>query len=143
MRRYSNLLFLILPLIIFIFHDDSSKRHTSLSRNVDWCSLLSTNHCIFPQLYDTHELTTNRTRRHLGKLQERPPTDQGPNGKLTTTLGSTNYIEEAIHERSPRLLDPFANESVVVDPAIHIPNIDIQLSNGGREYGWYGKTSEW
>lgn len=62
---------------------------------------------------------------------------QQENGKLYTTVPS-NYIRSSIHEKFGRI-DTRDNQIIHVDPNAHIANIDIYLSNGGREYGWYGK----
>ena len=62
---------------------------------------------------------------------------QQENGKLYTTVPS-NYIRSSIHEKFGRI-DTRDNQIIYVDPNAHIANIDIYLSNGGREYGWYGK----
>lgn len=62
---------------------------------------------------------------------------QQENGKLYTTVPS-NYIHSSIHDKFGRI-DTRDNQIIHVDPNAHIANIDIYLSNGGREYGWYGK----
>ena len=62
---------------------------------------------------------------------------QQENGKLYTTVPS-NYIHSSIHDKFGRI-DTRNNQIIHVDPNAHIANIDIYLSNGGREYGWYGK----
>ena len=61
-------------------------------------------------------------------------------GKLYTTTPS-NYIHSSIHDifKEVNAINRMANQTIVVDPNAHIANIDIHLSNGGREYGWYGK----
>lgn len=58
---------------------------------------------------------------------------QQENGKLYTTVPS-NYIRSSIHEKFGRI-DTRDNQIIHVDPNAHIANIDIYLSNGGREYG--------
>ncbi len=65
---------------------------------------------------------------------------QKENGKLYTTIPS-NYIHASIHEEFEKKEVEGHNQHqiVQVDPNAHIANIDIHLSNGGREYGWYGK----
>lgn len=61
------------------------------------------------------------------------------NGKLYTTTPST-YVNESIHDiLSGDRLTKAANQVVYVDPSTNVANIDIHLSNGSREYGWYGK----
>lgn len=62
---------------------------------------------------------------------------QQENGKLYTTVPS-NYIHSSIHDKFGRI-DTRNNQIIHGDPNAHIANIDIYLSNGGREYGWYGK----
>lgn len=138
MRRYSNLLFLILPLIILFSMMTQVKGIPVSAETLTGVPSYQPITASFPNYMTRTSLQPTAQEDTWENFKKDHQLIQGPNGKLTT-IGSTNYIEEAIHERSPRLLDPFANESVVVDPAIHIPNIDIQLSNGGREYGWYGK----
>lgn len=64
---------------------------------------------------------------------------RGENGKLYTTTPST-YVNESIHDiLSGDRLTKAANQVVYVDPSTNVANIDIHLSNGSREYGWYGK----
>lgn len=63
---------------------------------------------------------------------------QSPDGKLYTT-GPSNYIQTPIDPQLNIERNPLENQIVVVDPTIHIADIDIRLSNGAREYGWYGK----
>ncbi|MEY8445504.1 SpaA isopeptide-forming pilin-related protein [Enterococcus ratti] len=65
---------------------------------------------------------------------------QKENGKLYTSTPS-NYIEASIAHIFGKLntKNQEANQTIYVDPNAHIANIDIYLSNGGREYGWYGK----
>lgn len=65
---------------------------------------------------------------------------QAHDGKLYTTIPS-NYIDQSIHAAFGEITtnDRTTNQTIVVDPNAHIANIDIHLSNGGREYGWYGK----
>lgn len=64
---------------------------------------------------------------------------QQENGKLYTTVPS-NYVHSSIHERfGTKRIDTRDDQIIQVDPNAHIANIDIYLSNGGREYGWYGK----
>lgn len=138
MRRYSDLLFLILPIIV-LFSMMSQLKVVPVSAET-MTGVPSYQHLTttFPNHIMRTSFQPNSREASWENFKKDYQLIQGPNGKLTT-IGSTKYIEEAIHEQSPRLPDPFANESVIVDPTIHIPNIDIQLSNGGREYGWYGK----
>ena len=138
MRRYSNLLFLILPLIILFSMMTQVKGIPVSAEMLTGVPSYQPITASFPNYMTRTSLQPTAQEDTWENFKKDHQLIQGPNGKLIT-IGSTNYIEEAIHKRSPRLLDPFANESVVVDPAIHILNIDIQLSNGGREYGWYGK----
>lgn len=138
MRRYSNLLFLILPLIILFSMMTQVKGIPVSAETLTGVPAYQPITASFPNYMTRTSLQPTAQEDTWENFKKDHQLIQGPNGKLIT-ISSTNYIEEAIHKRSPRLLDPFANESVVVDPAIHIPNIDIQLSNGGREYGWYGK----
>lgn len=64
---------------------------------------------------------------------------RGEDGKLYTTTPST-YVNESIHDiLSGNRLTKAANQVVYVDPSTNVANIDIHLSNGSREYGWYGK----
>ncbi len=64
---------------------------------------------------------------------------RGEDGKLYTTTPST-YVNESIHDiLSGNQLTKAANQVVYVDPSTNVANIDIHLSNGSREYGWYGK----
>ncbi|HGV8406907.1 LPXTG cell wall anchor domain-containing protein [Enterococcus faecium] len=64
---------------------------------------------------------------------------RGEDGKLYTTTPST-YVKESIHDiLSGNRLTKAANQVVYVDPSTNVANIDIHLSNGSREYGWYGK----
>ncbi|HGH4038975.1 TPA: SpaA isopeptide-forming pilin-related protein [Enterococcus faecium] len=64
---------------------------------------------------------------------------RGVDGKLYTTTPST-YVNESIHViLSGNRLTKAANQVVYVDPSTNVANIDIHLSNGSREYGWYGK----
>ncbi|EME8112535.1 hypothetical protein MZM67_002528, partial [Enterococcus faecium] len=64
---------------------------------------------------------------------------RGEDGKLYTTTPST-YVKESIHDiLSGDRLTKAANQVVYVDPTTNVANIDIHLSNGSREYGWYGK----
>lgn len=62
---------------------------------------------------------------------------QGEDGKFYTT-GESNYINAPFNFDSS-LKARNGNSIVYVDPNAHIANIDIRLSNGNREYGWYGK----
>ncbi|EPI04512.1 hypothetical protein D920_00212, partial [Enterococcus faecalis 13-SD-W-01] len=62
---------------------------------------------------------------------------QGEDGKFYTT-GKSNYINSPFNFDSS-LKSRNGNSIVYVDPNAHIANIDIRLSNGNREYGWYGK----
>lgn len=138
MKKSSESLFLMLPIIILITIFFQMKVRPVSAETL-------------PDLPTYQQITASDPNQTLLTAEQTIPPDnswtsfkknyqlvQRANGKLIT-IGSTNYIEAAIHEHSPRLADPFANESVVVDPAIHIPHIDIHLSNGGREIGWYGK----
>lgn len=138
MKKSSESLFLILPIIILITIFFQMKVRPVSAETL-------------PDLPMYQQITASDPNQTLRTAEQSIPQDnswtnfkknyqlvQRATGKLIT-IGSTNYIEAAIHEYSPRLADPFANESVVVDPAIHIPHIDIHLSNGGREIGWYGK----
>ncbi|OQO71637.1 cell wall protein [Enterococcus villorum] len=64
---------------------------------------------------------------------------KGDDGKLYTTTDE-NYTTASISDAlgfNTRLRG--GNSIVYVDPNAHISNIDIYLSNGNREYGWYGK----
>lgn len=64
---------------------------------------------------------------------------RGEDGKLYTTTPST-YVKKSIHDiLSGNQLTKAANQVVYVDPSTNVANIDIHLSNGSREYGWYGK----
>ncbi|EME8123190.1 LPXTG cell wall anchor domain-containing protein [Enterococcus faecium] len=64
---------------------------------------------------------------------------RGEDGKLYTTTPST-YVKKSIHDiLSGNQLTKAANQVVYVDPSTNVTNIDIHLSNGSREYGWYGK----
>ncbi|MGM0324105.1 hypothetical protein IGJ18_001612 [Enterococcus sp. AZ078] len=64
---------------------------------------------------------------------------QGEDGKLYTTTAD-NYTSVPINDMLGfNNLLKSGNSIVYVDPNAHISNIDIHLSNGGREYGWYGK----
>lgn len=64
---------------------------------------------------------------------------RGVDGKLYTTTPST-YVNESIYDiLSGDRLTKAANQVVYVDPTTNVANIDIHLSNGSREYGWYGK----
>ncbi|WP_416379330.1 hypothetical protein [Enterococcus sp. 1001283B150225_161107_E12] len=64
---------------------------------------------------------------------------QGQDGKLYTTTAE-NYSETLISEMLNFDSKIRAGNSIVyVDPSTNVANIDIQLSNGNREYGWYGK----
>lgn len=64
---------------------------------------------------------------------------QGQDGKLYTTTAE-NYSETPISEMLNFDSKLRAGDSIVyVDPSTNVANIDIQLSNGNREYGWYGK----
>lgn len=64
---------------------------------------------------------------------------RGEDGKLYTTTPST-YVKKSIHDvLSGNQLTKAENQVVYVDPSTNVANIDIHLSNGSREYGWYGK----
>lgn len=64
---------------------------------------------------------------------------RGEDGKLYTTTVE-NYVSDSISDIlgfNTRIRG--GNSIVYVDPNAHVSNIDIHLSNGNREYGWYGK----
>lgn len=64
---------------------------------------------------------------------------QQENGKLYTTTPE-NYTTASLSDGLGfKSLLRSGNSIVYVDPNAHIANIDVRLSNGNREYGWYGK----
>lgn len=64
---------------------------------------------------------------------------KGEDGKLYTTTAE-NYTTASINNALGfSSLLRGGNSVVYVDPNAHISNIDIHLSSGNREYGWYGK----
>ncbi|MGN8982238.1 SpaA isopeptide-forming pilin-related protein [Enterococcus villorum] len=85
------------------------------------------------------EKTVQEEEQKITFLQENQLI-QDSMGKLYTTTPS-NYIHSSIHDifKEVNAINRMANQTIVVDPNAHIANIDIHLSNGGREYGWYGK----
>jgi LPXTG-motif cell wall-anchored protein len=85
------------------------------------------------------EKTVQEEEQKITFLQENQLI-QDSMGKLYTTTPS-NYIHSSIHDifKEANAINRMANQTIVVDPNAHIANIDIHLSNGGREYGWYGK----
>ncbi|PQF23536.1 MSCRAMM family protein [Enterococcus mundtii] len=138
MKKSSESLFLILPIIILItIFFQMNVRPVSATTLTNLPSYQQITTSVSNQMIHTTEQSILQ-ENSWANFKKNYQLIQDRNGKLST-IGSTNYVDAAIHEQSPKLPDPFANESVVVDPAIHIPNIDIHLSNGGREFGWYGK----
>lgn len=97
--------------------------------------------------------TTIETANQTSQLENEPANDQkkvndflqknklvqGQDGKLYTTTAE-NYSEISISEMFNFDSKLRAGDSIVyVDPSTNVANIDIHLSNGNREYGWYGK----
>ncbi|MCH1975767.1 SpaA isopeptide-forming pilin-related protein [Enterococcus hirae] len=81
---------------------------------------------------------TDQDDRKISFLQENQLI-QTEDGKLYTTTPS-NYITHSIHAAlGETQTHQRNNQTIYVDPNAHISNIDIRLSNGVREYGWYGK----
>lgn len=81
---------------------------------------------------------TDQDDRKISFLQENQLI-QTEDGKLYTTTLS-NYITHSIHAAlGETQTHQRNNQTIYVDPNAHISNIDIRLSNGVREYGWYGK----
>ncbi|WP_423220963.1 hypothetical protein [Enterococcus hirae] len=81
---------------------------------------------------------TDQDDRKISFLQENQLI-QTEDGKLYTTTPS-NYITHSIHAAlGETQTQQRNNQTIYVDPNAHISNIDIRLSNGVREYGWYGK----